>query len=138
MVILPRSIGTLSITSPPGFASRFFWYLMGKDPFPFDLLFWNADATRMPRRCTATTCATMYQKNLLAKPGGLVIDNVPIDLGKITIPIYLQAGKDTYSARQVGLQGDATSLRSGPLHAGGFRTHRGRRQSPTPRNTCTG
>src|SRR5476651_2698414 len=60
-------------------------YLMGKDPFPFDLLFWNADATRMPAAMHMYYLRNMYQKNLLVQPGGLVIDNVPIDLRKISI-----------------------------------------------------
>ncbi len=72
-------------------------YLLGKDPFPFDLLFWNADATRMPAAMHSYYLRNMYQKNLLAKPGGLVVDNVPIDLGKITIPVYLQAARKTTS-----------------------------------------
>ena len=44
-------------------------YLMGKDPFPFDLLFWNADATRMPAAMHSYYLRNMYQKNLLARPG---------------------------------------------------------------------
>ena len=105
-------------------------YLMGKDPFPFDLLFWNADATRMPPAMHSYYLRNMYQKNLLVQPGGLTIDNVPIDLGKITIPIYLQAGKEDHIAPgQVGLQGDADLRRPGTLHAGGLGPHRRRRQS---------
>src|SRR6266550_2369580 len=46
-------------------------YLMGKDPFPFDLLFWNADATRMPAAMHSYYLRNMYQKNLLVQPGGI-------------------------------------------------------------------
>ncbi|WP_428661336.1 PHA/PHB synthase family protein [Reyranella sp.] len=89
-------------------------YLMGKDPFPFDLLFWNADATRMPAAMHIYYLRNMYQKNLLAKPGGLVIDNVPIDLGKITTPVYLQAGKEDHIAPARSVY-KATQLFSGPV-----------------------
>ena len=89
-------------------------YLMGKDPFPFDLLFWNADATRMPATMHSYYLRNMYQKNLLAKPGGLVIDNVPIDLRKITIPIYLQAGKEDHIAPAKSVY-KATQIFSGPV-----------------------
>ena len=73
-------------------------YLMGKAPFPFDLLYWNADATRMPAAMHSYYLRNMYQKNLLSQPGGIVIDNVPIDLRKITIPVYIQAGKEDHIA----------------------------------------
>jgi polyhydroxyalkanoate synthase subunit PhaC len=89
-------------------------YLMGKDPFPFDLLFWNADATRMPAAMHSYYLRNMYQKNLLAQPGGLTIDNVPIDLRKITIPIYLQAGKEDHIAPAKSVY-KATQIYSGPV-----------------------
>ncbi len=105
-------------------------YLMGKDPFPFDLLFWNADATRMPAAMHSYYLRNMYQKNLLAQPGGLTIDNVPIDLRKITIPVYLQAGKEDHIAPAKSVY-KATQIysRAGALHAGGLGPYRGRRQS---------
>jgi len=89
-------------------------YLLGKDPFPFDLLFWNADATRMPAAMHSYYLRNMYQKNLLAQPGGLTIDNVPIDLRKITTPIYLQAGKEDHIAPAKSVY-KATQLYSGPV-----------------------
>jgi polyhydroxyalkanoate synthase subunit PhaC len=89
-------------------------YLMGKDPFPFDLLFWNADATRMPAAMHMYYLRNMYQKNLLVRPGGLVIDNVPIDLRKITIPVYLQAGKEDHIAPARSVY-KATQIFSGPV-----------------------
>ena len=89
-------------------------YLMGKDPFPFDLLFWNADATRMPAAMHIYYLRNMYQKNLLAQPGGLVIDNVPIDLRKISIPVYMQAGKEDHIAPAKSVY-KATQIFSGPV-----------------------
>ncbi|MBV8186904.1 MAG: class I poly(R)-hydroxyalkanoic acid synthase, partial [Alphaproteobacteria bacterium] len=89
-------------------------YLMGKDPFPFDLLFWNADATRMPRAMHSYYLRNMYQSNLLVQPGGLTVDNVPIDLRKIAIPVYLQAGKEDHIAPAKSVY-KATQLLSGPV-----------------------
>ena len=89
-------------------------YLMGKDPFPFDLLFWNADATRMPAAMHMYYLRNMYQKNLLVQPGGLVIDNVPIDLHKISIPTYIQAGKEDHIAPPKSVY-KATQIYSGPV-----------------------
>ena len=89
-------------------------YLMGKDPFPFDLLYWNADATRMPAAMHSYYLRNMYQNNLLNRPGGIVIDNVPIDLRKITIPVYIQAGKEDHIAPARSVY-KATQIYSGPI-----------------------
>ncbi len=63
-------------------------YLMGRDPFPFDLLFWNSDSTRMPYAMHSYYLRNMYMKNLLKEPGGLTLAGVDIDLGKIKTPSY--------------------------------------------------
>jgi len=63
-------------------------YLMGKDPFPFDLLYWNADSTRMPARMHSFYLRNMYIKNLMGIPGGIELAGVPIDLSKVKIPSY--------------------------------------------------
>ena len=89
-------------------------YLMGKDPFPFDLLFWNADATRMPPGMHSYYLRNMYQKNLLIQPGGLTLDNVPIDLSKVSIPIYIQSGKEDHIAPANSVY-KATQIYSGPV-----------------------
>ncbi|HTE13468.1 MAG TPA: class I poly(R)-hydroxyalkanoic acid synthase [Burkholderiales bacterium] len=63
-------------------------YLMGRDPMPFDLLYWNADSTRMPAAMHSYYLRNMYMKNLLREPGGLTLNNTPIDLGKVKMPLY--------------------------------------------------
>ncbi|MFZ3038018.1 MAG: class I poly(R)-hydroxyalkanoic acid synthase [Rugosibacter sp.] len=63
-------------------------YLMGKQPFPFDLLYWNSDSTRMPRKMHSEYLRNMYLNNLLKKPGGITLLDTPIDLAKITTPSY--------------------------------------------------
>ena len=73
-------------------------YLLGKDPFPFDLLYWNGDSTRMPRALHLFYLREMYHNNALAKPGGITLGGVPIDLTKVRIPIYLQSAKEDHIA----------------------------------------
>ncbi len=63
-------------------------YLLGRDPFPFDLLYWNSDSTRMPAAMHSFYLRNMYLKNKLAEPGGIVMNGTPVDLGKVKIPIY--------------------------------------------------
>ena len=63
-------------------------YLLGKDPFPFDLLYWNSDSTRMPAKMHSFYLRNMYMKNLLARRGGITLAGVPIDLSRVTLPAY--------------------------------------------------
>ncbi len=73
-------------------------YLLGKEPFPFDLLYWNSDSTRMPAAMHSFYLRNMYQKNLLAEPGGITLQGVPIDLGKVKTPTYIIATKEDHIA----------------------------------------
>ena len=73
-------------------------YLLGNDPFPFDLLYWNADSTRMPARMHSFYLRKMYQENLLSKPGGITLSGVPIDLSKIKTPAYFLSTREDHIA----------------------------------------
>ena len=73
-------------------------YLLGKQPFPFDLLYWNADSTRMPATMHAYYLRNMYQRNLLIKPNGLTLLDTPINLTKIKTPSYILATKEDHIA----------------------------------------
>jgi polyhydroxyalkanoate synthase len=73
-------------------------YLMGKEPLDFDLLYWNADATRMPHKLHTYYLRECYLYNNLAKPGGISLKGVPIELGKVTIPTYIQSSREDHIA----------------------------------------
>ncbi|MEM7280401.1 MAG: alpha/beta fold hydrolase [Pseudomonadota bacterium] len=89
-------------------------YLLGKDPIQFDLLYWNGDATRMPRTLHMYYLRECYLHNNLAKPGGMVLDGVPIDLTKVNTPIYLQSSKEDHIAPYNSVF-KAKQLYSGPV-----------------------
>jgi polyhydroxyalkanoate synthase len=69
-------------------------YLLGREPFPFDMLYWNSDGLRMPAKMHMTYLRDVVIENRLVTPGSLFIEDVPIDLRKILTPLYILA---TYS-----------------------------------------
>ncbi len=73
-------------------------YLLGQEPFPFDLLYWNSDSTRMPARMHSFYLRQMYQQNKLIEPGGIELDGVKIDLRKVAIPTYLLSTREDHIA----------------------------------------
>ncbi len=84
-------------------------YLMGKEPFPFDLLYWNSDSTRMPAAMHSFYLRRMYQQNDLVKPGNITLSGVPIDLSENRLPTFVLSTredhiapwKSTYAATQI-------------------------------------
>ena len=72
-------------------------YLMGRDPKPFDLLYWNGDQTRMPRDLHLFYLREFYQENRLAK-GEMELGGERLDLGKVEIPIFAQSSKEDHIA----------------------------------------
>jgi polyhydroxyalkanoate synthase len=70
-------------------------YLLGKEPKPFDLLFWNSDQTRMPKTLHMFYLRNFYKDNLLSK-GELVMGGETLDMGKIKIPVYVQSSRDDH------------------------------------------
>jgi polyhydroxyalkanoate synthase len=89
-------------------------YLLGKDPFPFDLLYWNSDSTRMPAAMHSFYLRKMYVENKLSQPGGITLDGVPIDLTTIKIPTFILATREDHIAPWMTTY-HATQLYSGPV-----------------------
>ncbi|MGB8275183.1 MAG: class I poly(R)-hydroxyalkanoic acid synthase [Alphaproteobacteria bacterium] len=101
-------------------------YLLGKDPFPFDLLYWNGDSTRMPAAMHSFYLRTMYQENRLKEAGGIVLAGVPIDVTKIDVPAYVLSTREdhiapwmsAYAATQI-LKGSVRFVLSASGHIAG-------------------
>jgi len=89
-------------------------YLLGKDPFPFDLLYWNSDSTRMPAAMHSFYLRKMYQENLLREPGGLTLAGVKIDLTKVQVPTYILSAREDHIAPWKSTYA-ATQLYAGPV-----------------------
>ncbi|MGH1375957.1 MAG: class I poly(R)-hydroxyalkanoic acid synthase [Alphaproteobacteria bacterium] len=73
-------------------------YLMGREPFPFDLLYWNDDCTNMPAAMHRFYLRNMYRDNKLIKAGGIEMKNVPIDLSQIKTPCHFISTKEDHIA----------------------------------------
>lgn len=102
-------------------------YLLGRNPAPFDLLFWNADSTRMPARMHGTYLRNMYRENRLREPGGMEIAGVPLDLRAIDIPAcfvsaledHIAPWKSTYGGARL-LGGDVRFILGKAGHVAGI------------------
>jgi polyhydroxyalkanoate synthase subunit PhaC len=101
-------------------------YLLGKEPFPFDLLYWNSDSTRMPYAMHSFYLHKFYRENRLVEPGGITLCDVPIDLRRIRLPIYMLSTREdhiapwatTYAATQL-YRGDTRFVLAGSGHIAG-------------------
>jgi len=89
-------------------------YLLGKDPFPFDLLYWNSDSTRMPAKMHSWYLRTLYQHNLLSKPGAVKLKGTPIDLGKVKTPAFFLSTREDHIAPWIATY-KGTQLMGGPI-----------------------
>lgn len=89
-------------------------YMLGREPMPFDLLYWNADSTRMPAKMHSFYLRNMYLKNLLSKPGGIKLGGVDIDLKRIKTPTYILSTREDHIAPWRATF-YATKLYSGPV-----------------------
>ncbi len=101
-------------------------YLMGNKPPAFDLLFWNADSTRLPAAMLLWYLEHVYIENGLRKPDHLVLDGVPIDISKIDVPCFVLATKEDHIALWKSiypvtnlLGGDVTFVLGGSGHIAG-------------------
>jgi polyhydroxyalkanoate synthase len=100
-------------------------YLMGKEPFPFDILFWNGDSTRMPAAMHSAYLRRLYLDNVLSK-GELELAGTRIDLTKVKVPTYLLSTREdhiapwesTYKATQL-YSGDTTFTLAASGHVAG-------------------
>lgn len=88
-------------------------YLLGKEPVPFDLLYWNSDTTRMPEATHLFYLREFYKNNALAE-GKMELGGVTLDLGKVKIPVYLQSARDDHIAPFRSVY-KTTRLMKGPI-----------------------
>lgn len=85
-------------------SNELFWpyyinnYLMGQNPFSFDLLYWNSDSTSLPAQMVSDFVRNMYMENRLSKRGALSIKGVKIDLHNVNVPCYFLSTEQDHIA----------------------------------------
>jgi polyhydroxyalkanoate synthase len=88
-------------------------YLMGKEPVPFDLLYWNSDTTRLPLKLHLSYLQKCYRDNALAQ-AQMVLAGQRLDVTKVKTPVFFQAAKEDHIAPSVSVYKGAR-LFSGPV-----------------------
>ncbi|MGH6781809.1 MAG: PHA/PHB synthase family protein, partial [Sphingomonadaceae bacterium] len=73
-------------------------YLLGQDYAPFDLLHWNGDTTNLPAKWHKSYLVDLYRDNKLVRPGAISVDGTPLDLSRVAVPAYVQAGREDHIA----------------------------------------
>jgi len=73
-------------------------YLLGEEPPPFDLLYWNSDTTNLPAGWHRAYLEDLYKGNKLAEKGGIAVEGTPVDIDKVKTPAYVQAGREDHIA----------------------------------------
>jgi polyhydroxyalkanoate synthase len=73
-------------------------YLLGEEPAPFDLLYWNSDTTNLPASWHRDYLESFYKGNKLAEKGGISVAGTKIDIGRVKTPAYIQAGREDHIA----------------------------------------
>src|SRR5690606_22417223 len=68
-------------------------YLKGRDPVPFDILYWNSDSTNLPAAAYLYYLNEMYIGNRLREPGGVRVGEMAVDLSSVDIPAYCLAAQ---------------------------------------------
>ena len=71
-------------------------YLKGEAPPPFDLLYWNGDSTNLPGPMYCWYLRHTYLDNALRQPGALTVCGVPLDLTKITCPVFIYGSREDH------------------------------------------
>ncbi|MDB5892896.1 MAG: class poly(R)-hydroxyalkanoic acid synthase [Rhodoferax sp.] len=71
-------------------------YLKGETPPPFDLLYWNSDATNLPGPFYAWYLRNTYLENRLIEPGALTVCGEKIDLGLVDAPAYIYGSREDH------------------------------------------
>ena len=71
-------------------------YLKGETPPPFDLLYWNSDATNLPGPMYAWYLRNTYLENNLIKPGKTEVCGEKIDLRKVNLPMYIYGSREDH------------------------------------------
>ncbi|WP_066259830.1 PHA/PHB synthase family protein [Hydrogenophaga flava] len=71
-------------------------YLKGESPPPFDLLYWNSDATNLPGPYYAWYLRNMYLENNLVKPGKTTVCGHKVDFRKVKLPVYIYGSREDH------------------------------------------
>ncbi len=71
-------------------------YLLGEEPPPFDLLYWNSDTTNLPAAWHRDYLESFYKGNKLARKGGIKVAGVAVDINRVSTPTYVQAGREDH------------------------------------------
>jgi polyhydroxyalkanoate synthase len=88
-------------------------YLLGREPMPFDILFWNSDATRLPSAMHVFYLRECYLENKLAE-GRMELGGEELHLGDVKVPVYLQSSREDHISPYNSVY-KATRLFGGPV-----------------------